>query len=98
MFFRKLGQVIAAVAVNSSLIAMGYFEGVKQSSDVFTFSNEQLSTMYALATIIPAVMFGLMAIFLFAWYPLSKKHVAELQVLKEEQLKEAIANNKVKLN
>ena len=98
MFFRKRGQVIAAVAVNSSLIAMGYFEGVKQSSDVFTFSNEQLSTMYALATIIPAVMFGLMAIFLFAWYPLSKKHVAELQILKEEQLKEAIANNKVKLN
>ena len=99
MFFRKLGQVIAAIAVNSALIAMGYFKGVENSTDgVFTFSNSQLGIMYALATLIPAVMFGLMAIFLYVWYPLSKKHVAELQIAKEENLKEAIANNKVKLN
>ena len=98
MFFRKLGQVIAAIAVNAALIAMGYFEVVKESTDVFTFNSSQLSLMYALATLIPAVMFGLMALFLFTWYPLSKKKVAELQIEKEANLKEALANNKVKIN
>lgn len=90
MFFRKLGQVIAAVAVNGALLGMNY---AYEKGAVQSMSN--LKVMYDLATIIPAVLFGLMALVLFLWYPLSKKKVAELQVLKEAKLKEAYESNEI---
>ncbi len=86
MFFRKMGQVISAVAVNGALVSFGYFASA--SSD-FTFTESQLSMMFNLATLIPAVMFGIMALVLFFWYPLSKQKVAELQDAKEKRLEEA---------
>lgn len=92
MFFRKLGQVIAAVAVNGALLGMNY---AYEKGAVQSMSN--LKVMYDLATIIPAVLFGIMALVLFLWYPLSKKKVAELQVLKEAKLKEAYESNEITL-
>lgn len=82
MFFRKLGQVIAAVAVNGALLAMNYKTEVGSVQ-----TAETLSTMYDMATLIPAVLFGLMAVILFIWCPLSKKRVGELQLEKEEILR-----------
>lgn len=90
MFFRKLGQVIAAVAVNGALLGMNY---AYEKGAVQSMSN--LKIMYDLATIIPAVLFAIMALVLFLWYPLSKKKVAELQVLKEAKLKEAFESNEL---
>ena len=43
--------------------------------------------MYDMATITAAVLFGVMALILFVWCPLSKKRVAALQLEKEETLK-----------
>ena len=63
MFFRKLGQVIAAIAVNGALLAMNY-----DSTKGAIQSPENISVMYDLATIIPAVLFGLMAVVLLVWY------------------------------
>ena len=85
MFFRKLGQVIAAVAVNATLLAMGYYETTSQGS--FVFSDPQLKVMFILATLIPAAMFGVMAAILFFMFPLSQKKVAQLQEDKEAHLK-----------
>ena len=51
-----------------------------------------------LATIIPAVLFGLMAIVLLVWYPLSKKKVAELQVAKEAHLKCQYESNSIAID
>ena len=51
------------------------------------FSEGQLTTMFILATIIPAVFFGIMAILLFMVFPLSKKKVAILQEEKEAHLR-----------
>ena len=45
--------------------------------------------MYDLATLIPAILFGLMALMLFVYYPLSRRRVEELQVEKERHLKES---------
>ena len=84
-FFRKLGQVISAIAVNAALLAMGYYDTA--STLEFVFSEGQLDLMYVLATLIPAVMFALMAIALLFWYPLSKEKVGELQNRKEDYLK-----------
>ncbi len=85
-FFRKLGQVIAAIAVNAALLAMGYYDTAKGGT--FMFTAAQLDIMYVLATLIPAVMFLFMAIVLFMIYPLSQEKVLRLQEKKEEHLKE----------
>ena len=64
---------------------MGYYDTA--STLEFVFSEGQLDLMYVLATLIPAVMFALMAIALLFWYPLSKEKVGELQNRKEDYLK-----------
>ncbi|MDD3946350.1 MAG: glycoside-pentoside-hexuronide (GPH):cation symporter [Clostridia bacterium] len=81
MFFRKLGQMIAAITVNGALLLMNYNyeKGAVQSLP-------NLKVMYDLATLIPAVIFGIMALLLFLWYPLNKAKVAALQVEKEKHL------------
>ena len=86
-----MGQ--SAVAVNGALLGMNYntAKGAKQTL-------ENLNTMYDLATIIPAVLFGLMAIVLLVWYPLSKKKVAELQVAKEAHLKCQYESNSIAID
>ncbi len=89
-FFRKLGQVISAICVNGALIGMNY---KYEKGAVQTLEN--LRKMYDLATLIPAVMFALMALILFVFYPLSKEKVKELQVLKEEKLKESYLSNRI---
>ena len=91
-FFRKLGQVLAAVAVNGALLGMNY---KYEKGAVQTLEN--LRKMYDLATIIPAVMFGLMALILFVYYPLSRKRVQELQIEKEKKLKEAVEAKEVEI-
>lgn len=91
-FFRKLGQVVAAICVNGALLGMNY---KYEKGAVQTLEN--LKKMYDLATLIPAIMYGLMAVILFFIYPLSKKEVEKLQVLKEANLKEAYENNKIEL-
>ncbi|MBO6280570.1 MAG: MFS transporter [Bacilli bacterium] len=90
MFFRKFGQVIAAVAVNAALLAMNYRTGAGQVQTAQT-----LDTMYKMATIIPAVMFGVMALVFFFVYALNHKKTAELQVAKEELLAKQVANNEI---
>lgn len=93
MFFRKLGQVIAAIAVNGALLGMhyDYTKGAVQTT-------KNLEIMYDMATIIPAVLFGIMAVVLLVWYPLSKKKVADLQIAKEEHLKNAFESNAIAID
>ena len=83
-FFRKLGQVLSAICVNGALLGMHYRyeKGAVQTP-------ENLKTMYDLATLIPAVLFGVMAILLFAVYPLSRSRVVALQEEKERKLRES---------
>ncbi|MCR5663252.1 MAG: glycoside-pentoside-hexuronide (GPH):cation symporter [Oscillospiraceae bacterium] len=89
-FFRKLGQVLSAVCVNGALLGMHY---KVEKGAVQTLEN--LRRMYNLATLIPAVLFGLMALMLFAYYPLSRPRVAELQEEKEQKLKESYENRQI---
>ena len=87
-FFRKLGQVLSAICVNGALLGMHYRyeKGAVQTP-------ENLRIMYDLATLIPAVLFGVMAILLFIVYPLSRRRVAELQEQKDRNLKESYEQN-----
>ncbi len=56
---------------------------------------DNLKIMYDLGTLIPAVMFGIMALLLFIYYPLNKKKTEELQVAKELKLKESYENKEI---
>ena len=53
--------------------------------------------MYDLATLIPAVLFGLMALMLFVYYPLSRRKVEELQLQKEQKLREHYENKTIEI-
>lgn len=92
MFFRKLGQVVAAIAVNGALLGMGYKSGQGQVQTM-----ETLNVMYYMATAIPAGMFLLMGIVLFLVYGLNKKKTEELQVEKEKLLAKQAANNEIQI-
>ena len=89
-FFRKLGQVLSAVCVNGALLGMHY---KYEKGAVQTMDN--LKKMYDLATLIPAVLFAVMALMLFVYYPLTRKKVAELQEQKERKLREHYENNSI---
>ena len=95
MFFRKFGQVIAAVAVNAALLGIHYL------NDNGTINIEAVTTnvgmFYDLATIIPAVMFGIMGLSMLLLYGLSKKKTEELQVEKEAILKKQVENNEIEI-
>jgi len=91
-FFRKLGQVLAAVCVNGALLGMHY---KYEKGAVQTLAN--LKIMYDLATLIPAVLFLLMALVLFLWYPLSRSRVEKLQEEKEERLRESYESKTIEI-
>ena len=90
--FRKVGQVLAAICVNGALLGMHY---KYEKGAVQTLAN--LKIMYDLGTLIPAVMFGIMAILLFVSYPLSKEKTEELQAQKELKLKESYENKEIEI-
>lgn len=91
-FFRKLGQVLAAVAVNGALLAMNYKSGQGQVQ-----SESTLNTMYYMATAIPAVLFLLIGLVLLFIYGLNKKKTEELQDEKEKLLAKKVENNEIQI-
>ena len=90
--FRKVGQVLAAICVNGALLGMDY---KYEKGAVQTLAN--LKVMYDLGTLIPAIMFGIMAVLLLFFYPLSRKKTEELQLRKEEKLKEDVEDGRVEI-
>lgn len=93
MFFRKLGQVLAAVAVNGALLGINYLNSDGSINNAAITSN--VGMFYDLATIIPAAMFALMGLFMLILYALNKKKTASLQDAKKEMLAKQIENNEI---
>ena len=94
MFFRKFGQVIAAVAVNAALLGINYIKDGKPNIEAI---QGNVGMFYDLATIIPAAMFGLMGLVMLLLYGLSKKKTDELQVEKEKLLSQQYERNEITL-
>ena len=84
-FMRKLGQTVEAILVNISLLRIGYSDNVLNTSNI---NSETLKRMYSDSVLIPAVLFLLVYVFLRFVYPLGKKEVSDLQIKKEEMLKQ----------
>ncbi len=82
-FARKLGQALAAGLSGWLLTAIGY--NSKAASEGLTQSEEVLSGIFDISTLLPAIGFILLALVLWFWYPLHKKQVdANVEALKEK--------------
>lgn len=97
MFFRKFGQVIAAITINGSLLAMGY--NFAQQN----FTEDQVRLMFYLGTLIPAAMIGISSFLMLFLYPLNRKKLEELQDKKEEfyaeqEKQDNLAKQQIKAN
>ncbi len=88
-FMRKLGQTVAAILVNMALLRIGYTDNVLNTDKI---TDTTLKQMYADSVLIPAVLFLLVFAILRFVYPLSRQKIADLQVEKEEMLKEITEN------
>ena len=84
-FMRKLGQTVAAIIVNVSLISLGYGD---KWVDAIDAPAEGVVSMYYQSIIIPSALSLIMFLLLMFVYPLSKNRVIELQGEKEAILSE----------
>ena len=71
-FARKMGQAVAAGVSGWLLTAIGYAPGAAGGQ-----TQEVLSGIFAIATLVPALGFTLLAAVLWWWYPLRRKRVEE---------------------
>jgi len=76
-FARKMGHTAAASGSMALLGVIGYV--VSDGSQHITQTREVANGMYVVATLVPAIAFGLIFILLGLLYPLGKERVAELQ-------------------
>jgi len=76
-FTRKLGQTLAGVGLNALLAYIAY-DG-ELSKKGIGLSDEVLTKLYDISTLVPAIMLALMAIILFAGYDLSKKRLEAMR-------------------
>ena len=74
---RKIGQSVAAILVNASLMKIGYKDNVLNTSAI---TEDILNTMYAHSVLIPAVLYMLIFLLLVFVYPLGKKAVEKQRV------------------
>ena len=79
-FCRQIGQTVAAILVNAGLMSFNY------DKDLIGNSPEMLESMYLQSCLIPAILFILIFVLLWFFYPLNKKRLQELQVEKEAVL------------
>jgi len=82
-FSRKLGQTVAAILINVSLMKIGYEDNVLNVGNI---TDATLTRMYNDSVLIPAVLFLICFVLLWFVYPLSRKKLDELQVEKEAML------------
>ncbi|WP_197517485.1 MFS transporter [Microbacterium karelineae] len=68
---RKLGFALAGGAGGIALGIVGYQEGGVQQSAA------TIDGIYAISTLVPAVLYGVAAVMLLTWYPLSRRRVAD---------------------
>lgn len=71
-FARKLGQAAAAGLTGWLLTMIGYIPGAAGGQ-----AENVLSGIFAIATLVPAAGFAMLALVLWLWYPLHKRQVEE---------------------
>lgn len=78
-FSRKIGQALAGGLGGYALAMIGY---VASKGDVAVEQTTQVvNSIYAIATLTPAIGYAIIALVLAFWYPLSRKKIAENQEL-----------------
>ncbi len=73
-FARKVGQAIAGGIGGFAIAAVGYNSALKVQAE------NTLNGIYTLATLVPAVTYGLIFLILFFIYPMSKKRLTQMAI------------------
>ncbi|MCR4674302.1 MAG: MFS transporter, partial [Lachnospiraceae bacterium] len=76
-FFRKMGQTVAGVGFNALLAWIGYVSAT-DTTEVIVQSDSVNNGIYTLATLVPFIMYLLMALLMHFGYTLGKKETIEL--------------------
>ncbi len=86
-FARKIGQALAGGLGGFALGLVGF------DSNLQVQSESVANGIYKIATLIPAVLYFIVAAVLFFWYPLSKKRVAENTAILKSRKEKGAKNN-----
>ncbi len=78
-FFRKMGQTIAGVSFNALLAGIGYVAATAGTDEVIRQTDEVNRGIYTLATLLPFVMYIIMALLLHIGYNLGKTQTEDLK-------------------
>ncbi len=89
-FFRKMGQTLAGVGYNALLAVIGYVAAEAGSDAVVQQTTEVNNGLYTLATLVPFIIYLVMALLMQFGYNLNKTKTIELK----NELEERNANAK----
>ena len=78
-FFRKMGQTIAGVSFNALLAGIGYVAATAGTNEAVVQTQEVNNGIYTLATMLPFIMYIIMALLLHFGYNLGRKETEELK-------------------
>lgn len=73
-FMRKLGQTLAGSGASIALSAIGY----DVTNTMQLLPQEALDGMYTMATLVPALVYGIMFLLITVLYPLGKERTSEM--------------------
>ena len=84
-FFRKMGQTLAGVGYNALLAVIGYVAATAGSDAVVQQTQEVNDGLYTLATLVPFIIYLVMALLMQFGYNLNKTKTVELKEELEER-------------
>ena len=84
-FFRKMGQTVAGVGFNALLGVIGYVSAEAGAGDVVQQTPEVNNGLYTLATLVPFIIYLVMALLMQFGYNLNKTKTIELKTELEER-------------
>lgn len=92
-FFRKMGQTLAGVGYNALLAVIGYVAAEAGSDAVVQQTTEVNNGLYTLATLVPFIIYLVMALLMQFGYNLNKTKTIELKNELEERNANAEGGN-----
>ena len=84
-FFRKMGQTLAGVGYNALLAVIGYVAAEAGSDAIVEQTAEVNNGLYTLATLVPFIIYLIMALLMQFGYNLNKTKTIELKAELEER-------------
>ncbi|MCR4610396.1 MAG: glycoside-pentoside-hexuronide (GPH):cation symporter [Lachnospiraceae bacterium] len=92
-FFRKMGQTVAGVGFNALLGYIGYVSAESGTGEVIQQSESTINGIYILATLVPFILYLIMALLMQFGYNIKKDDAVKLKEYLEERNAKRDAEN-----